>query len=663
MVYRGRQLHNDERDLESIADSYENKLQELGERWLPHALQKDAIQNSWDAKNSPDGEWEINFQIVNTLKEEYLVITDQGTTGLLGNIWNTPQEQIRLLNNEQASENLAFFLSSNFSNKTSTSGGKRGRGKSLFLVASKSKAFYFESLRADGKRVYGSQYVEPQSKSIEVELTIDNSFITDNIESPLGFLKKPGTRIYIKAPKNTVTRAIHDGSFLDSIEKTWWEIIKKYHATISTYVQMERKVAQVPEYYRDDLLTVKADLRTKEYPNLQVNVNGKRYRVKRIKFIYDPTGQTPDSVRGIAIQRSGMTIQRLLTEQLVKEEGMQKVYGWVDLERELEEAMYDLEDVEHLSFHWVKNPASKLRAEIIMTARDFAREVKIIETELSQKHNVHKKIEDDVANKINKYLSDLGFKGFSLGRGPIKQHTRDKDLPLKVSVAGFKTPNSSRRVNYKEHISASARAISQLNVPLNIKMRVWLLSKEGNIVRILEQSHTLHPNKPLDLGWDDIEISEKEFPKGEYSFRAKLIVMDDTDITLPRIGLLEKGNDQVKGSVSFCVEQDPKQSGFLKFFGTPRDIYLECYPEDNEIIVEYGTEHPYISQFMEPDKKSDLERFLMQNGIILALNEVLSMDLASDSPKIFKKDVNSGSFEPHEILPTIMGYASKFLSD
>lgn len=662
MVYRGRQLHNDAKDLESIADSYENKLQYLGPGWLSSALQKDAIQNSWDARKPQNGEWSVDFQLIETAQGKFLVITDQGTTGLLGNLWESEEEQIKLLNKEQSDENLAFFLSSNFSNKTSTSGGKRGRGKSLFLVASDDKAFFFESLRADGLRVFGGQYIESVSKSIEVELTQEDTFLNDNIGGRHILLKKPGTKIYIKSPQKIVVDEIYDGSFLSHIEKTWWEIIKKYKAAITITTSNGKKTVSVPDYYQDDLISSKSDLRVKEYPNLQFNVNGDKFRVKRIKLIYDPSGGTPDDIRGIAIQRNGMTIERRPAEQLVKEEGMQKVYGWVEMEHELEEAMYDLEDVEHLSFNWVKNPASKLRTEIMMKARDFAREVKIIESELSKEHDIHKKVEDNVADRINKYLSSLGFTGFSRGRGPIKSHARDKDLPLKISAAHFKTSTFEKRVNYEDHIVAVAQAISIMDQPILIRIKVWLVSKSGRTTRSLEKDITLNPQETFEIGWDKIVITKDEFPRDDYSFRAKIIVMEDTNIDLPRIGRLEKGNDLIRTSASFSVEQDPKQSGFLKFFGTPRDIYLECYPEDNEIIVEYGTEHPYISQFMEPDKKPELEKFLMQNGIILALNEVLSMDLASDSPKIFK-DINSGSFEPHEILPTIMHYASKFLSE
>lgn len=662
MVYRGRQLHNDERDLDAIATGYESKLQEFHRGWLPYALQKDAIQNSWDAKIPKNGEWGLEFQIINTDKGEFLVITDKGTSGLVGNLWGSEEEQIQLLSNESSKENLAFFLSSNFSNKTNTSGGKRGRGKSLFLVASKNKAFFFESLRSDGIRVFGGQYISSVSKSIEYAVTEEKKYISENIQHTLGALKEPGTRIFIKNPLESIQKAINDGTFLDYVEKTWWEIIKKYQAQIIVFRRGVKTIARTPDFYRDDLLEAQSDLRVKEYKNLYIEANGERYKIKRIKFIYNPTGEIPNDIKGIAVQRSGMTIERKAAEGLVKEEGMQKVYGWVEMEPGLEEAMYDLEDVEHLGFNWVKNPASKLRAEIMIKARDFAREVKIIETELSKQHNLHKNIEDNVARRINQYLSSLGFKGFSLGKkGRTKgTNTRDKDLPLRISLSGFHLPNSNKRVDFGSNIRAVARAVNELNESLNVKMRVYIVSKNGTTTRFIERDLILRPKETFDLGWEKIEITKKEFSRGDYSFRAKLIVMEDTGIVLPRVGLLEKGNDQIKSATAFCVDKDPEQSGFLKFLPTDRDTYLESYREGNEVVVEYGTLHPYIAQFMDPAKQPELERFLMQNGIILALNEVLAEDIASDSPKIFK-DISSNEAEPTTVLPTIMQYADKFM--
>ena len=40
------QISNRERDIEAIADNYKNKIQH--EFWMAEAVQKDAIQNSWD---------------------------------------------------------------------------------------------------------------------------------------------------------------------------------------------------------------------------------------------------------------------------------------------------------------------------------------------------------------------------------------------------------------------------------------------------------------------------------------------------------------------------------------------------------------------------------------------------------------------------------------
>jgi len=80
---------------------------------------------------------------------------------------------------------------------------------------------------------------------------------------------------------------------MDYIEKTWWEIVKKYQANIEILSHKTRTIAQVPDYYRDDLLSKQPDLTVKEYPNLHIDAGGESYKIKRIKLVYDPRWRNP----------------------------------------------------------------------------------------------------------------------------------------------------------------------------------------------------------------------------------------------------------------------------------------------------------------------------------------------------------------------------------
>ncbi len=660
MVYTARQLHNDIKDLEAIADGYSQKLEWAGHNWLAHALQKDAIQNSWDARTSTK-DWGVSFSLLSTEENgRFLVITDQGTTGMTGHIWNSNDELLQLIDTEDPEENLAFFLSSNFSAKKSTSGGKRGRGKSLFLVASKPKAFYFESLRNDGVRVYGNQYIA-NDRSIRISVSRDKDFIDEEVGFNRPLLNKVGTRIFIKDPIQSVVDSLDNGVLLNFIESTWWEIIKKHQASITVEGKYKTAEAKLLKWYDDQLVDNDSELKTKEYVNITLD-HLRNPKIKRIKFIYDPNGTIPENIKGLAIQRNGMTIQRRKTESLVKEEGMQKVYGWVEFESTLEEQMYDLEDVEHLKFNWTMNPAKKIGNAIQSKAREFAKEVKIIESDLSKQHDKFKNIEEDAAKKINEYLKNLGFTGFSVSSKTTRSTPKPSNLPLSISTSGFELPGNTRRVDFGQSIKAKASVLNNLNRTLDIAFRVWIVS-DGETLMMDEQEVTLGQGESFDLGWDNIKIEKPKFKRGEYSFRAKVIVMEDTGIQWENIGLLEKGNDRIRAAIAFMVDQDPKASGFMKFEPAEepdnKQSYLDSYREDDTVIIKYNTVHPYVVQVTAQGEEK-LHKFLLENGIILALNEILSEDISSGRPKVFK-NLSTEDLDPATVLPTIISRVSEFL--
>ena len=58
-----RQIKNDARDIEAIADEYKTKIKH--ELWLADGLQKDAVQNSWDARidKNHSKDWERGISL------------------------------------------------------------------------------------------------------------------------------------------------------------------------------------------------------------------------------------------------------------------------------------------------------------------------------------------------------------------------------------------------------------------------------------------------------------------------------------------------------------------------------------------------------------------------------------------------------------------------
>ncbi|MEK7501807.1 MAG: hypothetical protein AAB629_02695 [Patescibacteria group bacterium] len=350
---------NREKDIEAVAHGYREKSGH--ELWLADGLQKDAIQNCWDARSDKNygKNWECGFSLMKVNSQDILCISDKGTSGLIGTKFQSRKEFTEILkkisnrepDDDQLHEELACFLSSNWSVKSSDEGGNRGRGKTLFLVASKSKKFFFDSLRScDNSYVFGECYLDSADKEIKFTINYDNDAKTE-LRSKLGkeinTISQYGTRIFILDPDVTIVQAIREGEMISFVSNSRWETIKKYGAKIFINDGKEKKYASLPYWYEDNLKGVKESFLPPE-----IIKTGTQYKTKRLVLRYAPNLNLPDSIRGIAIQRGGMTIERIPAE--VKEQGTVDIYGWLEMEskKPLESDMKKLEGPEHFDFSW-----------------------------------------------------------------------------------------------------------------------------------------------------------------------------------------------------------------------------------------------------------------------------------------------------------------------
>ena len=171
------QIVNREKGIKAIADGYKTRINH--ELWLADGLQKDAVQNCWDARSDKKHgkNWECGFLLMKIGNKNFLCISDKGTTGLNGTKFYTHDELTKILekvsNENLAGEDLACFLNSDWSGKSGEEGGNRGRGKTLFLVSSKNKRVFFESLRlSDNAYVFGEIYLDNTDKQIKFSLPL-----------------------------------------------------------------------------------------------------------------------------------------------------------------------------------------------------------------------------------------------------------------------------------------------------------------------------------------------------------------------------------------------------------------------------------------------------------------------------------------------------------
>ena len=75
-------------EIHEILDGYYDKGASLS-----HAVQKDAIQNGWDARLVKKGKnqgknWKFTFELIENQGLNLLVMTDEGTSGLTGKVYS-----------------------------------------------------------------------------------------------------------------------------------------------------------------------------------------------------------------------------------------------------------------------------------------------------------------------------------------------------------------------------------------------------------------------------------------------------------------------------------------------------------------------------------------------------------------------------------------------
>lgn len=645
------QVSNREKDIEAIADGYKTKVP--GELWLANGLQRDAIQNCWDARSDKKHgkDWECGFSLIKVNGKDMLCVSDKGTTGLNGTKFCTQSELTGVLgkisNENQRGEGLACFVNSNWSEKDSGEGGNRGRGKTLFLVASRSKRIFFDSLRSsDNSYVFGELYLDAADKQIKFNLHYDDdgkAVFKSKLGEGISPVSGHGTRIFILDPDEDVVQAIKEGELISFINNSRWETLKKYEARIFVDDGKEKKYANLPYWYEDNLRGVEENIFSPE-----IIREGTQYKTKRLVLRYAPNLNLPDSIRGIAIQRGGMTIERISAEELVKEQGMTDVYGWLEMEsKPLEEEMKNrCEWPEHFDFSWNTNPARYLKNYIGGKVREFAKEFKIIESEQAKKNKIQKTAEDEALKLLASLFKKLGLFGEHRGKRKRKESTRGPNEPLRLSVPDIQFPRDSKRVNYGEKIrGAYVIPINEFGESILVLVRVFIVSADGRSEVLQEKEINLHEGEGPKIGADEILISKK-YGIGAYSLRARMLALEDKDKALPDGSRIEKGTilyDRV--NQKFYVETDPLEKGPFRFQPKGKDdkrYLVDWESEEDGYVIYYNELHPRIKPLL-----TDFERlrdYLVEQASLIAvqirLEELMGDDDGEDGE--FTKLIKSG---------------------
>lgn len=624
---------NRENDLKAVMDGYEQAIQK--DSWLSEALQKDGIQNAWGARTSSNGkDWDVKllyFKDPSTSKS-FVMIEDSGTHGLTGDVPSSEAEEISILESDDEVQRLGRFLSSNWSVKTENSIGSRGRGKMIFIGASTQVSMYFETVKSDDNYyVFGRTYLD-KDKTMKVEV-LKGKQAHEMRERTFGrsfpAFRHIGTRIIIPEPVKEVAEAVKTGMIAESIQLTWWEIINKYQAKIYVGEFQNPKQVEASPWLPVEVSGLD---KFKSYTNIPIE-RGSNLKIKRISLAYLQDKEIPINYQGIAIQRSGMNIQIMPTSKFLTDVPEGKVFGSVEFDKPLDEAMLEQESAEHYSYTWNKNVAYKVNRELKNVINSFAKEFKIVSDERKSSSKDRKEAASAVQRELNDIAKSLGLKGMGFGTKtqgtkPPKPHDPEQ---IQISIPEFRTPNPSGQVNIGQRLAGTyALASSEYNEQLKVSFQVWIYREGGfNLPGLLESREGVIGNgiSPLRVGWDDIQIDDR-FEKGHYFLKAKLIALEDR--TMDDDKIIEKG-DILYREVSrpFWVDEEPPAKGFFKEIiplpkGREKFVWWDY---DGGYILHYNYEHPHIKEVIDDD--AAYKALLLKEGALILWTIVLSNAFAN----------------------------------
>ena len=343
---------NLERTDENIADQYPD---------IFDGLQKDAIQNAWDAKLTKKGrDWKLIFKyepVHNTL-----IIEDFGTTGMNEEKWERYQG---LWHTDKIEDYEAA--------------GSRGQGKFLFHYFSKEKLVLTETI--DEKGIYRFSYGTTQEYDDEEKTLSD--FIPGAPK-----LDHQGTKIWIFNIKDDFKKELLDiEKFSGLIAASWWEIIKNYNATIVVDFDGSEKIVS-----NSTLFSIKSK-KEKNYQNEEIKKLGK-IRNLVIRYLNE---EIPPLFQGIAIQRAGMTILRIpvRADETIKK----RTCGYCNFDEQIESELKKCELPNHMGFT-AKRAWAYVREFVEYKLESFILEL----SPKKEKINADQKVLDEAVKLINKLV-------------------------------------------------------------------------------------------------------------------------------------------------------------------------------------------------------------------------------------------------------------------
>lgn len=626
-----RTVFNWPEQIKAIVDGYRSYTT------VSHAVQKDAIQNGWSARRVKKGTgWSLTFELIEKKEKKFLLMTDSGTTGLTGRVLTAAEYELDMPSEERWGrfEGVAFTQP-----REERTLGSRGRGKFIFVGASKEHTVLYDTLRDDGIYRFGFRTViRTESPVAAYENDGGRRMLREMTGGIVEPLDAVGTRVIIVEPVDELVEDIKNGNFLRHSGETWWEIILKREADITLKVDGKEFSAKIP----DDFALPEKDSR-----NFRVwirrNTKLPMFSVRKFHMVYNSQGRVPEDIRGIAIQRDGMKICSVEPRYMGREIA-ERVYGYITLDSSTEEALLEDEGIEHYYYDFRRSLPGAIRRYIEDELLRFAREklgYRVDEREVRRQQQRNAERRALVA--ANNFARALGL---GAGPGVTKRGEGGERVPreTRIQMEEFVLPRpGDLRVNYGEAVkNIKIRIINESSQDIYVRIKLFLRYFDKLIKTFAEQDIEVRADSTSqDFGPFEEIFSESGYPDiGKYTVVAKIVSLRDED----------KGTELDYKTKSFYLEEDPPMRGLFErceAIGFPDDEPVKYwmgyseYGSERGLILYYNLNHPSYSPVSENEE--DLAEYILR----IAGQEICRFDLLQENPVLFDEDQRD---DPQEIL-------------
>lgn len=481
--------------MRNFIESYPLDKQEINsDTDLAHAVQKDAVQNSLDAidpANSQD--FNVTFAIDNITEPNYLTITDSGTTGLTGRPSLTRSELERLSEEQYREERWSRMQALGYSHpEFGDEIGARGQGKFIFIGSSENGEMIFDTLRDDGVYRVG-QWKTKENKPLmkPKEGRKAKAYVK---ECGLDPLEDVGTRIIIPDPKTEVWKSfwgLENEERCDLyryISSTWWEALHNGRSiTIKVEdegIEVNVEIPKLYQHYRDDPDYFENLSREGVGKPLQDDFSG--CLIKELVIAYSEK-EVPDELKGIALQRGEMTVERFDpthgNPHLPNDLFRNHVFGWIILNKEGDR---ELKKTERASHYHLGRKKGSLAFKLFGRDGWLARKVDEFGKQLGYAAGGREIAGTSktltLANRVARNIA--GYEKPTLSGGKREKEPaprkKKKKRRMKPQVKVKYPTKGSRRVEFGEKVSnIKVRVANYADSPMDYELKMTLNKKKG----------------------------------------------------------------------------------------------------------------------------------------------------------------------------------------